>query len=61
MVNNFDHLTPRAADTARRLGVTPERNPFRSILVRAETVLALEEALRIIAGYVPPRRRKCRW
>lgn len=56
MVNNFDHLTPRAADTARRLGVTPaERNPFRSILVRAvETVLALEESLRIIAGYVPP-------
>ncbi len=57
MVNNFDHLPPRAAELARRLGVTPaERNPFRTILVRAvEVVLALGEALRIIAGYVPPK------
>ena len=45
---NADHLAPRAAALAAELGLTPaERNPFRSILVRAiETVHACEVAPR---------------
>jgi coenzyme F420-reducing hydrogenase alpha subunit len=55
---NADHLAPRAAAVAAELGVTAaERNPFRSIVVRAiETVHACETALSIARGYVPPER-----
>ncbi|MEW6510169.1 MAG: Ni/Fe hydrogenase subunit alpha [Bacteroidota bacterium] len=53
---NFDRLTPLAQKVAGDMGLRlPVTNPFRSILVRAvETVYALEEAIRIIADYVPP-------
>jgi sulfhydrogenase subunit alpha len=53
---NADHLAPRAATAARRVGLDPAcRNPFRSILVRGvEVVHALEEAIQIIEGYAPP-------
>ncbi|MFC4907106.1 Ni/Fe hydrogenase subunit alpha [Actinomadura gamaensis] len=53
---NRDRLTPLAARAADEAGLGAEcRNPFRSILVRAvEIVLAVEEALRIVAGFVPP-------
>ncbi|MDO8392086.1 MAG: Ni/Fe hydrogenase subunit alpha [Actinomycetota bacterium] len=55
---NADHLAPQAAALAAELGLTPaERNPFRSILVRAiETVHACEVALVIADGYVLPAR-----
>ena len=55
---NADHLAPRAAALAAELGLTPdERNPFRSIVVRAiETVHACEVALAIVEGYTPPAR-----
>jgi len=51
-----DRLTPLASTLASEVGLTaPCRNPFRSIVVRAlEMVLATEEALRLIAAYVPP-------
>ncbi len=53
---NHDRLTPRAAALARDVGLpSVVRNPFQSIIVRAiEIVLACEEALSIIDGYVPP-------
>lgn len=55
---NADHLAPRAAALAAEFGLTPaERNPFRSILVRAiETVHACEMGLAIAERYVPPAR-----
>jgi sulfhydrogenase subunit alpha len=55
---NADHLGPRAAALAVELGLTAaERNPFRSIVVRAiETVHACEVALDIAERYVPPDR-----
>ena len=55
---NADHLAPRAAALAEELGLTPaERNPFRSIVVRAiETVHACETALAIAEAYAPPPR-----
>jgi sulfhydrogenase subunit alpha len=51
-------LSPLARDAARQAGLGPAcGNPFRSIIVRAvETVYAVEEALRLIAGYEPPDR-----
>jgi coenzyme F420-reducing hydrogenase alpha subunit len=51
-------LTPAAAGAAREAGLTSEeRNPFRSIVVRAvETVWACEEALRCLDAYRPPER-----
>lgn len=54
--NNQAQLTPRARSTAEALGLGPTvRNPFKSILVRmVETVLALEEALRIAESYEAP-------
>jgi coenzyme F420-reducing hydrogenase alpha subunit len=57
-VLNADHLAPRAAALAGELGLTPdERNPFRSILIRAiETVHACEVAERIATAYVVPQR-----
>jgi sulfhydrogenase subunit alpha len=53
---NADRLTPRARAAARAAGLTDsERNPHRSILVRAvEVVFACEEALRLMDGYRPP-------
>jgi sulfhydrogenase subunit alpha len=53
---NRDRLRPRAAAIAREAGLGDvERNPFRSIVVRAvEVVYACEEALAIIDDYDPP-------
>jgi coenzyme F420-reducing hydrogenase alpha subunit len=49
-------LWPSASAAARTAGLgREERNPFRSIIVRAvETVQAVEEALAIIEAYEPP-------
>jgi coenzyme F420-reducing hydrogenase alpha subunit len=53
---NADLLTPVARDCMARAGLTvPEGDPFFSMAARvAESALAMEEALRIIRGYVPP-------
>jgi sulfhydrogenase subunit alpha len=53
---NADRLNEAAAGVAAEVGlVAPERNPFRSILVRAvETVEAIDEALRLIEAYEEP-------
>ena len=53
---NADRLTPRAAAAARAAGLgREERNPYRSIVVRAvEVVLACEEALRLLERYRAP-------
>ncbi len=53
---NSQWLSPLARDAARDAGLGPNcDNPFRSIVVRAvEVVYAIEEALRLIAGYEPP-------
>ncbi|HNJ96915.1 MAG TPA: Ni/Fe hydrogenase subunit alpha [Ilumatobacteraceae bacterium] len=55
---NSDRLAPRAAAVAAEVGLTPdERNPFRSILVRAiETVHACEVALAMAEAYTVPER-----
>jgi sulfhydrogenase subunit alpha len=55
---NSDRLAPRAAAVAEEVGIGPEeRNPFRSIVVRAiETVHAFETALEIAEGYRTPHR-----
>ncbi|MBF6353804.1 nickel-dependent hydrogenase large subunit [Nocardia higoensis] len=55
---NSRQLSPLARQLAADIGLGDEcRNPFRSILVRAvEVVYALDEALRLIAGYVVPPR-----
>jgi sulfhydrogenase subunit alpha len=55
---NADHLSPLAARMAAELGLTTaERNPFRSIVVRAiETVHACETALALARDYEPPPR-----
>ncbi len=57
-VLNARHLAPRAAAVAAELGLTPaERNPFRSIVVRAiETLHACEVALTVAEGYTVPAR-----
>jgi sulfhydrogenase subunit alpha len=53
---NSPVLPPQAAAAAAAAGLGSTcRNPFRSIVVRAvEVVCAIEEALRIIAGYEAP-------
>jgi sulfhydrogenase subunit alpha len=53
---NSAELSPLAREVAADVGLgAVERNPFRSIVVRAvETVYAADEALRIIARYEPP-------
>jgi coenzyme F420-reducing hydrogenase alpha subunit len=53
---NRDRLPTDLLAAADAAGLEPVcTNPFRSIVVRAvEIVYALEEALRIIAAYVPP-------
>ena len=50
-------LSPVAQEAAAAAGLGPVcRNPFRSILVRAvELVYAIDEALRLVKGYEPPR------
>ena len=50
---NHDRLTPLAREAADAAGLGATcRNPFRSIVVRAvETVVACEEALRIVDGW----------
>jgi coenzyme F420-reducing hydrogenase alpha subunit len=55
--NNRDHLTGRADEIARSVGLeNVVRNPYKSIIVRAvETVYAVEEALRIIDAYERPQ------
>lgn len=55
---NAHHLAPRAAALAAEVGLTTqERNPFRSIVVRAvETLHACEVALAIVEGYSEPAR-----
>ena len=52
----YERLSPLAREAAREAGVGPdERNPFRSIVVRAvELVYASDEALRLIAAYEEP-------
>ncbi|HEX6472132.1 MAG TPA: Ni/Fe hydrogenase subunit alpha [Streptosporangiaceae bacterium] len=51
-------LSPLAREAATAAGLGARcRNPFRSVIVRAvEVVYAVDEALRIIAGYEPPPR-----
>jgi coenzyme F420-reducing hydrogenase alpha subunit len=58
MALNFDELTPLAHREATAAGLTAaERNPFRSIVVRAVEVLhACDDALAIIARYRQPDR-----
>ncbi|MGZ4791647.1 MAG: Ni/Fe hydrogenase subunit alpha, partial [Ilumatobacteraceae bacterium] len=55
---NYDELTPMARDAAAGVGLRPdERNPFRSIIVRAVEILhACDEALAIIDRYREPDR-----
>ncbi|ABD13842.1 coenzyme F420-reducing hydrogenase, alpha subunit [Frankia casuarinae] len=51
-----ERLAPAARETAAEIGLRPpERNPYRSIIVRCiEMVHAADEALRIIADYTEP-------
>jgi coenzyme F420-reducing hydrogenase alpha subunit len=51
-----DRLSPLAREAAASAGLSPsERNPFRSIVVRAvELVYAADEALRLISDYEEP-------
>ena len=53
---SYDELTPLAREAAAGVGLRPpERNPFRSIVVRAvELVHAVDEALELIADYEEP-------
>jgi coenzyme F420-reducing hydrogenase alpha subunit len=54
---NADRLAPIAKEMAAKTGLpTTFRNPFRSILVRSvEMIHAVEEALRLIEAYEPPK------
>jgi sulfhydrogenase subunit alpha len=53
---SFEQLTPLAREIAREVGLrAPERNPFRSIVVRSiELVHAVDEALALIEAYEEP-------
>jgi coenzyme F420-reducing hydrogenase alpha subunit len=53
---NFDALSEGAREAAAEAGLGHVcGNPFRSIVVRSvETLYAVEEALRLVEGYVPP-------
>jgi sulfhydrogenase subunit alpha len=55
---NFDKLTPKAQDAAKKAGIGKgTNNPFKSIIVRSVEILyACEEALRIIKEYEPPEK-----
>ncbi len=54
--NNYDVLPPAITDLANEVRLpSVVTNPFKSIVVRGlETLYAIDEALRIIAGYTPP-------
>jgi len=54
---NGGQLSPLARQAAAAAGLGEScRNPYRSVVVRAvEIVYAIEEALRILAAYEPPR------
>jgi coenzyme F420-reducing hydrogenase alpha subunit len=53
---NADRLTPIARECMERTGLSiPESDPFFSMAARVvETAVAIEEAIRILEGYVPP-------
>ncbi len=53
---NADRLTPVARECMERTGLSiPESDPFFSMAARVvETAVAIEEAIRILEGYVPP-------
>jgi len=53
---SYDRLTPLAREAAAGVGLrAPERNPFRSIVVRSvELVHAVDEALALIDAYEEP-------
>ena len=53
---NYDRLSPVARQVADAVGLKPpERNPFKSIVVRSvEAVYAFQEAIRIIEQYEKP-------
>ncbi len=55
---NYDRLTPIAKQAANDAGLGEVcKNPFKSIILRGvETVLAFEEAIRLINIYEPPDR-----
>jgi sulfhydrogenase subunit alpha len=55
-MNNADLVPDEVREVTDDLGLSPtETNPFRSILVRgAETLMAVVEAQRLVAEYVPP-------
>lgn len=55
---NFDRLTPLARRTAEEVGlIPPVKNPFKTIIVRSiETIVACEEAIRIIDQYERPEK-----
>ncbi len=55
---NFDRLSPLAQEAALAAALGPTcRNPFQSIIVRSvETLYTCDEALRLIAAYMPPER-----
>lgn len=57
LYHNHDRLPPLAAEALGKTGLgLPLRNPFQSIVARSvEIVVALEEALRLIEAYRPPR------
>ncbi len=53
---NAGHLTPLSRDVSVRLSLRlPESDPFQSLAARVvETALAVDEVLRLLAGYQPP-------
>lgn len=55
---NFDRLPASVRQLAKEVGFEPPvNNPFQSIVVRSlETLFAIEEALRIIEQYEPPKK-----
>jgi sulfhydrogenase subunit alpha len=57
-VHNAERLAPRAAALVDELGLTTdERNPFRSVIIRAvETLHACEVAYEIASSYTEPTR-----
>ncbi len=55
---NYQQLTPLCKEMATEVGLGPvERNPFKSLIVRAiETLYACQEALRLAESYEEPDR-----
>ncbi len=55
---NYEQLTPLCKEMAKEVGLGPvERNPFKSLIVRAvETLYACQEALRLAQAYEEPNR-----